>query len=257
MVTGGTGGVGRAIVTALAMEGVNQVITTLTSQSAEVNQEELQWADELARATRTTVNLIPVDLTLPYADYEVHHKAMERLGHVDILINNAGMQNVSALADVDIESFHALLWVNLISPLLLMRKFYPDMVARRWGRIINIASVHGLVGSAEKVPYVATKHGLVGATRALGVEIAGSGVTVNAVCPGFVETPMVEHTLQVLIDKGMSREQAVVALLKDKQPSGTFVPAAHIGELCMFLCSDAASAVTGAAWPMDGGWTAV
>jgi 3-hydroxybutyrate dehydrogenase len=185
-------------------------------------------------------------------------RAAEReFGGVDILVNNAGIQHVAAVEDFPVEKWDAILAINLSSAFHTMRLAIPAMRQKNWGRIVNIASTHGLVASAQKSAYVAAKHGLVGLTKAAALETATTGVTVNAICPGWVLTPLVQKQIDDRARaQGIPVEQAAAALLGDKQPSLQFTTPDQLGALTVFLCSDAAINVRGAAWNMDGGWVA-
>jgi 3-hydroxybutyrate dehydrogenase len=185
-------------------------------------------------------------------------RAAEReFGGVDILVNNAGIQHVAAVEDFPVEKWDAILAINLSSAFHTMRLALPTMRQKNWGRIVNIASTHGLVASAQKSAYVAAKHGLVGLTKAAALETATTGVTVNAICPGWVLTPLVQKQIDDRARaQGIPVEQAAAALLGDKQPSLQFTTPDQLGALTVFLCSDAAVNVRGAAWNMDGGWVA-
>ncbi len=183
--------------------------------------------------------------------------AAERFGRVDILVNNAGIQHVATVEDFPVEKWDAILAINLSSAFHTMRLALPAMRQKNWGRIVNIASTHGLVASAQKSAYVAAKHGLVGLTKAAALETATTGVTVNAICPGWVLTPLVQKQIDDRARaQGIPVEQAAAALLGDKQPSLQFTTPDQLGALAVFLCSDAAINVRGAAWNMDGGWVA-
>jgi 3-hydroxybutyrate dehydrogenase len=181
----------------------------------------------------------------------------ERFGGVDILVNNAGIQHVANVEDFPVEKWDAIIAINLSSAFHTTRLALPSMKTKNWGRIINIASVHGLVGSAQKSAYVAAKHGIIGFTKVTALETAHSGVTCNAICPGWVLTPLVQKQVDArAAQESVSNEVAKKNLLLEKQPSGEFVTPEQLGELAIFLSSDAASQVRGVAWNMDGGWVA-
>ncbi len=176
---------------------------------------------------------------------------------VDILINNAGIQYVASVEDFPVERWDAIIAINLSSAFHTSRLALPHMKQKNWGRIINIASVHGLVGSAQKSAYVAAKHGIVGLTKVTALENATSGVTCNAICPGWVLTPLVQKQVDAKAQElKLSNEQATKLLLGEKEPSMAFTTPQELGELAVFLCSDAGNNVRGVAWNMDGGWTA-
>jgi 3-hydroxybutyrate dehydrogenase len=181
----------------------------------------------------------------------------KRFGALDILVNNAGIQHVANVEDFPAERWDAVIAINLSSAFHTSRFALPGMKQRNWGRIINIASVHGLVGSMQKAAYVAAKHGIIGLTKVVALETARTGVTCNAICPGWVLTPLVQKQVDARAEReGVSNEVAKLALVSEKQPSGEFVAPEQLAALAVFLCGDAASEVRGAAWNMDGGWTA-
>jgi 3-hydroxybutyrate dehydrogenase len=183
--------------------------------------------------------------------------AADAAGGVDILVNNAGIQHVANVEDFPVERWDAIIAINLSSAFHTSRLAIPAMRARNWGRIVNIASAHGLVASAAKSAYVAAKHGIVGLTKASALELATTGVTVNAICPGWVLTPLVQKQIDARAARdGLSGDEARVALLGEKQPSLQFTTPEQLGELAVFLCSEAAANVRGVAWAVDGGWTA-
>ena len=179
------------------------------------------------------------------------------LGRLDILVNNAGIQHVAPIADFPAERWDAIIAINLSSAFHAIHAAIPGMKARRWGRIVNIASAHGLVGSAEKSAYVAAKHGIVGLTKVAALELANDGITCNAICPGWVLTPLVQTQLDTRAEReGRSVEDVTRAFLTDKQALAAFSTPQSIGALSVFLCSDAAATMTGSPISIDGGWTA-
>ena len=183
--------------------------------------------------------------------------AQDRFGGVDVLVNNAGIQHVANVEDFPPEKWDAIIAINLSSAFHTSRLAIPGMRAKNWGRIINIASAHGLVASAGKSAYVAAKHGIVGLTKASALELATTGVTVNAICPGWVLTPLVQKQIDDRAAKGgISVEQAKKDLLGEKQPSLQFTTPEQLGELAVFLCGPGGDNVRGVAWAVDGGWTA-
>jgi 3-hydroxybutyrate dehydrogenase len=183
--------------------------------------------------------------------------AGEKFGGVDILVNNAGIQYVANVEDFPVEKWDAIIAINLSSAFHTTRLALPSMKQKNWGRIINLASAHGLVASAQKSAYVAAKHGLVGLTKSTALETAQTGVTCNAICPGWVLTPLVQKQVDDRAAReGISNEQAKKNLLLEKQPSGEFVTPDELGALAVFFCSPAANQVRGVAWNMDGGWVA-
>ncbi|MEY2801510.1 MAG: 3-hydroxybutyrate dehydrogenase [Ramlibacter sp.] len=248
LVTGSTSGIGLGIAQALARQGANLMLNGFG---------DAQGALDRIRALGVKAAHHGADMSRP-AEIEDMMRAAEReFGAVDILVNNAGIQHVAAVEDFPVEKWDAILAINLSSAFHTMRLAIPGMRRRNWGRILNIASTHGLVASAQKSAYVAAKHGLVGLTKAAALETATTGVTVNAICPGWVLTPLVQKQIDDRAKaQGIPGDQAAAALLGDKQPSLQFTTPEQLGELAVFLCSEAAINVRGVAWNMDGGWVA-
>ena len=247
LVTGSTSGIGLGIAKVLAQAGAQLVLNG--------------FGDSLsARAEVAALGKIP-----GYHDADLRDvgqiEAMMRyteseFGGVDIVINNAGIQHVAPVEQFAVEKWNDILAINLSSVFHTSRLALPGMRERNWGRIINIASVHGLVASKEKSAYVAAKHGVVGLTKTTALETAQSGVTCNALCPGWVLPPLVQQQIDKRIADGAAPESARDALLAEKQPSREFVTPEQLGELTLFLCSEGAAQVRGGAWNMDGGWVA-
>jgi len=184
-------------------------------------------------------------------------QARETFGRVDVLVNNAGIQHVEAIDTFPAEKWDAILAINLSSAFHAIRAVVPEMRKRKWGRIINVASAHALVASPFKSAYVAAKHGLLGLTRAVALETAQEGITVNAICPGYVLTPLVERQIpETARARGLSEEEVVRDIILHAQPTRRFVTTQEVGGLARFLCSDHAASITGAALPIEGGWTA-
>ena len=185
------------------------------------------------------------------------HEAKKHFGTIDILINNAGVQHVAPIEQYPIEQWEQIIAVNLSASFHTTRVVLPMMREHGWGRIINIASVHGLVGSIHKAAYVAAKHGLVGLTKVVALEVADQNITCNAICPGFVLTPLIQQQLLARTEESnIDLDAAKRELLREKQPSGQFVAIEQIAALALFLCSEGAASINGTALPMDGGWTA-
>ena len=252
LVTGSTSGIGLGIARTLAAEGANVVLNGF-GDAAEIDKLQQDLATEFA----VRVAYHNADMSKPAEIESMIAFAGDKFGGVDVLVNNAGIQHVANLEDFPVEKWDAIIAINLTSAFHTSRLVLPRMRANNWGRIINLASVHGLVASAGKSAYVAAKHGLIGLTKAGALETAGTGVTVNAICPGFVLTPLVQKQVDARAAKdGISNDEAKKALLADKQPSGEFVTPEELGALAVFLCSDAAKQVRGVAWNMDGGWVA-
>jgi len=252
LVTGSTSGIGLGIARALAQQGAHIVLNGF-GDADEI--KSLQTALEKDCGIKTIYNA--ADMSRPAEIAAMMQVASEKFGAVDILVNNAGIQYVANIEDFPIEKWDAIIAINLSSAFHTTRLALPAMKEKNWGRIINIASAHGLVGSAQKSAYVAAKHGIVGFTKVTALETAQTGVTCNAICPGWVLTPLVQKQVDVRAsNEGVSNDEAKKGLLAEKQPSGEFVTPEQLGALAVFLCSEGASQVRGAAWSMDGGWTA-
>ncbi len=252
LVTGSTSGIGLGIARALAAQGADIVFNGFGDAQAIA-----ALLDDTARQFGIRTVHHNADMSKPAEIEAMMAFATEQFGGVDILVNNAGIQHVANVDEFPVEKWDAIIAINLTSAFHTSRLALPAMKAKNWGRIINLASAHGLVGSAGKSAYVAAKHGLVGLTKVTALETARTGVTVNAICPGFVLTPLVQKQVDDRAAKeGLTNEEAKHALLADKQPSGDFVTPEQLGGLAVFLCSDAATEVRGAAWNVDGGWVA-
>jgi 3-hydroxybutyrate dehydrogenase len=251
LVTGSTSGIGLGIARALAADGANVVLNGFgDAQLIAGIERELQ-----ERGAQTLYH--GADMSKPGQIEDLIRAAEARFGRIDVLVNNAGIQHVANVEDFPVERWDAVIAINLSSAFHTIRLALPKMKAANWGRIINIASVHGLVASAQKSAYVAAKHGIVGLTKVVALETAQTGITCNAICPGWVLTPLVQKQIddRAARDK-LAPDQAKRALLGEKQPSLEFVTPEQLGALAVFLCSDAASQVRGAAWNVDGGWYA-
>lgn len=252
LVTGSTSGIGLGIAKALARQGANIVLNGF----GDVDGPRAQVL-QAGAAAQARVAYHGADMARPADIEDLLRYGAAQFGRVDILVNNAGIQHVAKVQDFAPERWDAVLAINLTSAFHTSRLALPAMLAANWGRIINIASVHGLVASAQKSAYVAAKHGLVGLTRVIALETATSGVTCNAICPGWVLTPLVQKQLDArAAEQGLSMDEAKRLLLAEKQPSLQFTTPEDLGELAVFLCSPAAANVRGAAWNMDGGWAA-
>jgi 3-hydroxybutyrate dehydrogenase len=252
IVTGSTSGIGMGIAEALAGAGANVMLNGFGS----ADDIERQRAG-LASAHGVKALYHGADMSKPAEIATMAAEAAAAFGAVDIVVNNAGIQHVAPLEDFPTEKWDAIVAINLSSAFHLMRATFAAMKARKWGRIINIASAHGLVASPFKSAYVAAKHGVVGLTKAVALEGAEHGVTCNAICPGYVRTPLVERQIpDTAKARGISEEAVVRDVLLAAQATKQFVTTDQIGALAVFLCSDAASQITGASLPVDGGWTA-
>jgi 3-hydroxybutyrate dehydrogenase len=252
VVTGSTSGIGLGIARRLAESGCHVLLNGL-GDHAEINRVKT----ELAESTGRTVLYHSADMTKPGEISELVEFAIAELGAVDILVNNAGIQHTAVVEEFPVEKWDAILAINLSSAFHSMRAALPHMKRKGFGRIVNIASVHGLVASAQKAAYVAAKHGLIGLTKVAALENAETGITVNAICPGWVRTPLVEKQITDLAQrKGVSQEIAAEELLSAKQPSKRFVEVDELGDTVVFLAGKAASNITGTSITVDGGWTA-
>ncbi len=252
LVTGSTSGIGLGIAKALAAQGAHVVLNGFGDVEA-ARLETLR----AGKPHRGRVMHHGANLACPSEIEAMHRAACEAFGGVDILVNNAGIQHVAPVEQFPTERWDAVLAVNLTASFHTTRLVLPAMRQKNWGRIVNVASVHGLVASAEKSAYVAAKHGLVGFTKVVALETARTDVTCNAICPGWVRTPLVEKQIEARSAKsGLSMDAAQDALVSEKQPSGAFVSIEELAGLAVFLCSDAARQVRGVAWTMDGAWTA-
>ena len=248
LVTGSTSGIGLAIAEALAQQGAHIVLNGFgDAETPKARIEALGVRAEYHGA----------DMSKPDQIEDMMKFAASRLGRVDILVNNAGIQHVAKVEDFPPERWDAIIAINLSSAFHTTRLAVPAMREANWGRIVNVASAHGLVASAQKSAYVAAKHGIVGFTKSVALETATTGITSNAICPGWVLTPLVQKQIDDRAARdGISATQAQNDLLGEKQPSLQFTTVEQLGALAVFLCSPAADQVRGVAWQMDGGWTA-
>ena len=252
IVTGSTSGIGLGIARALAARGADIVLNGL-GPAAEIEQTRTA----LRREHGVEVLYSPADLSRAEAVGVMVELAVERFGKVDILVNNAGIQHVAPIESFPPEKWDAIIAINLSAAFHATRAVFAGMKERGWGRIVNVASAHGLVASPFKSAYVAAKHGIVGLTKTIALEGAEAGVTCNAICPGYVWTPLVEKQIddQARVH-GISREQVIRDVLLAQQPNKRFATVEEIGALVGFLCGPEAQSITGSALPVDGGWTA-
>jgi len=252
LVTGSTSGIGLGIALSLARQGANVVLNGFGDAEAPKAEVAALGKDHGIRVGYHGADMSKVTEIEALMAY-----ALAEFGGVDILVNNAGIQHVAPVEDFPVERWDAIIAINLSSAFHTTRLAVPGMLAKGWGRIINVASAHGLVASAQKSAYVAAKHGLVGFTKSVALETATSGVTVNAICPGWVLTPLVQKQVDArAAAEGVSVDEAKRRMLAEKQPSLQFTTPDELGELSVFLCSAAANNVRGQAWAIDGGWTA-
>jgi 3-hydroxybutyrate dehydrogenase len=252
LVTGSTSGIGLAIARALAAGGANIVLNGL-GEAGEIEKLRSGLAAEFG----VTVIYAPANMLKPDEIAAMVKDAERDLGSLDILVNNAGIQHVSPIEDFPAEKWDAIIAINLTAAFHAIRAAVPGMKARRWGRIISTASAHSTTASPFKSAYVSAKHGLLGLTKTVALELATFGVTANAISPGYVWTPLVEHQIpDTMKARGLTREQVINDVLLDAQPTKQFVKPEDIGAVAVFLCSDAAAQITGTNIQVDGGWTA-
>lgn len=252
LVTGSTSGIGLAIARALAKDGANLTINGFGDKDV-IERER----SGIEREFGVKVRYSPADMAEPAEIAAMIADAEKAFGSLDVLVNNAGIQHVANVEDFPIDRWDAIIAINLSSSFHSIRAVLPGMKQRKWGRIINIASAHGLVASGQKAAYVAAKHGLVGLTKVVAIETANDGITCNAICPGWVLTPLVQKQVDARAKaQGLSGEQAKVGLLSEKQPMHEFTKPENIGALAVFLASEAAVSITGSAYSIDGGWVA-
>lgn len=256
LVTGSTSGIGLGIACALAREGANLVLNGF-GEVESARAQVLAAGNSAAATGEIEVDYHGADMSRAGDIEAMMQFAAQRFGRVDIVVNNAGIQHVAAIEDFAPERWDAVLAINLSSAFHTTRLALPAMRAAGWGRIINLASVHGLVASVHKAAYVAAKHGLVGLTKVTALETATTGITCNAICPGWVLTPLVQKQVDAkAAAAGLSNEEAKRQLLAEKEPSLQFTTPEELGALAVFFCSPAANNVRGVAWNMDGGWAA-
>lgn len=252
LVTGSTSGIGLGIAQALARQGANIVLNGF-GNAADI--EKLRA--DLAETHAVTVRYDGADLSRQEPIEAMMAKAIAEFGAVDILVNNAGIQHVAPIDEFPVDKWNAIINLNLNASFHTVRLALPAMKARRWGRIINIASAHALVASPYKSAYVAAKHGIAGLTKTVALEVAQQGITMNAICPGYVWTPLVEKQIpDTAKARGLTHEQVINDVLLAAQSTKKFVQVDEVAALSVFLASEAAASITGAVIPIDGGWTA-
>ena len=252
LITGSTSGIGLGIARALAGAGSAIVLNGFGKP------EEIEAVrDGVAWDFGVHVAYSGVDMSNPASIAEMIEMTLDEFGRIDILVNNAGIQHVAPLQEFPPAKWDAILAINLSSAFHTTRLSLPSMIANKWGRIINIASAHGLVGSAYKSAYVAAKHGMLGLTKVTALEVAEQGITCNAICPGYVYTPLVEAQIEGQAKAhGIPREQVIREVLLAQQPNKRFATVEELGAFAVFLASDAAASITGTSIAVDGGWTA-
>jgi 3-hydroxybutyrate dehydrogenase len=252
IITGSTSGIGLGIARALAASGANVLLNGFG------DRQEIDWVcADITAESGVAAHYDGADMSKPEAIEGLASHAAALFGSVDIIVNNAGIQHVGPIETFPTGKWDAILAINLSAAFHLTRAVFAGMKARKWGRIINVASAHGLVASPFKSAYVAAKHGVVGLTKVIALEGAESGVTCNAICPGYVWTPLVEKQIDDQAKAhGITHDEVVRDVLLAQQPNKRFATVEELGALALFLCTDAAASITGAALPVDGGWTA-
>jgi 3-hydroxybutyrate dehydrogenase len=249
LVTGSTSGIGLGIAVALAQQGARLMLNGFGDVEAALAAVRAAGGGEVAYHG--------ADMRKPAEIEDLVHQCSQQFGGPDIVVNNAGIQHVALVEDFPVERWDAIIAINLSSAFHTMKAVVPGMRERGWGRIVNIASVHGLVASVNKAAYLAAKHGLVGLSKGVALETATQGITVNCICPGWTDTVLIQPQIEArAAAHGGDRAAGVRDLLREKQPNLTLLPPERIGDVAVFLCSDAAAGITGVALPVDGGWTA-
>jgi 3-hydroxybutyrate dehydrogenase len=252
IVTGSTSGIGLGIAQAFAEAGMHVMLNGFGDKT---EIQKIRADIEEAYGIKTAYSA--ADMSKPGDIVRMVDDARKAFGKVDVLVNNAGIQHVEAIETFPVAKWDAIIAIDLSSAFHAIRAVVPEMKARKWGRIINIASAHGLVASPFKSAYVAAKHGILGLTKTVALETAEHGITANAICPGYVLTPLVQKQIpETAKARGITEEQVIKDVLLHAQPTRQFVTTEQIGALSVFLCSDAAASMTGTALPIEGGWTA-
>lgn len=252
LITGSTSGIGLAIARSFAAAGCNVMLNGFGNAD---DIEKLRAG--LEKEFRISARYSHADMSKPAEIAAMIAATEKQFGTLDVLVNNAGIQHVASVEDFPAEKWDAIIAVNLSSSFHTIRAALPGMKKRKWGRIINIASAHGLVASGQKAAYVAAKHGLIGLTKVVAIETANAGITCNAICPGWVLTPLVQAQIEARArERGTTAEAEKLALVAEKQPMHQFTSPENVGALAVFLASEAASTITGSAYSIDGGWTA-
>ena len=252
VITGSTSGIGLATAELLAAKGCNIVINSFTD-----SEDDHRIASDLAKKQGVDAIYVKADMSKPEEARSLIEQAASKLGSVDILVNNAGIQYVAPIEEFPTDKWNAILAINLSAAFHTSAAAVPGMRDNGWGRIVKIASAHGLRASPHKAAYVAAKHGIVGLTKVVAVELAGKGVTCNAVCPGFVHTPLVEKQIEDRMkETGFDRDKTIRDVILEKQPSKQFATVEQIAASVAFLASDDAAQITGTTLSIDGGWTA-
>jgi 3-hydroxybutyrate dehydrogenase len=251
LITGSTSGIGRGIAEAFAAQGAHIVLNGFGRAG------EIEVLRAALASRGVTARYDGADMTRPAEIEAMIRKAVSEFGAIDILVNNAGIQHVAPIDEFPADQWDAIIAINLTASFHTIRHALPAMKRRQWGRIINIASAHALVASPFKSAYVAAKHGIAGLTKTVALEVAEQGITANAICPGYVRTPLVEKQIpDTARARGLTEEQVVKDVLLAAQSTKAFVTVDQVASLASYLASDAAASITGAILPVDGGWTA-
>ena len=252
IVTGSTSGIGQGMARALAKAGANVMLNGL-GDAAQIEKDRAAMEKE----TGAKIAYNGADMTKPDQIAKLIEETKSKFGSVDIIVNNAGVQHVAPIDEFPPEKWDLIIAINLTSAFHMTRFALPHMKAAGWGRIINLASAHALVASPFKSAYVAAKHGLAGMTKAVALEVAEKNITVNAICPGYVKTPLVEGQIaDTAKARGMTEQQVINDVILGAQPTKKFTTVEQIGDMAVFLCSDAAENITGTMLQIDGGWVA-
>ncbi|MEP6607179.1 MAG: 3-hydroxybutyrate dehydrogenase [Burkholderiaceae bacterium] len=252
LITGSTSGIGLGIAEAFGAEGANLIINGFGDA-----KEIEQLRQRLAEQSGVTVLYDAADMSKPAQIEAMVRRGVDQFGAVDILVNNAGIQHVAPIDEFPLEKWDAIIAINLSSNFHAIRAALPAMKRRGWGRVINVASAHALVASPYKSAYVAAKHGVAGLTKTLALEVAEQGITANAICPGYVLTPLVQKQIpDTAKARGISEEEVIKNVLLAAQPTRKFVTVEQVAALAVYLASEAATSITGAMLPIEGGWTA-
>ena len=252
LVTGSTSGIGRTIADTLARAGMNVVLNGFGDPAAIERQRA-----SIEREHGVTARYEPADMARPAEIEAMMRRALDAFGAIDVLVNNAGIQHVAAVDEFQVDRWDAIIAVNLSSAFHTTRLALPGMKAKGWGRIVNIGSIHATIASPFKSAYTAAKHGLAGLTKTVALEVAQHGITVNAICPGYVRTPLVDAQIpDQARTRGISEDAVIRDVILANQPTRRFVGLDEVGALAAFLASDAARSITGATIAIDGGWTA-
>lgn len=252
LITGSTSGIGLAIAQHMAQNGANVVINGLG------DAQEIEAArSHIEEKFKVSCTYSPANMAQPAEIRDMVHNAIQHFGKLDILVNNAGIQHVCPIDEFPDDKFDAIIAINLVSSFHTIKATLQSMKANQWGRIINVASAHALVASPFKSAYVAAKHGIAGLTKTVALEVAEQGITVNAICPGYVWTPLVEKQIpDTMKARNMTADEVKQKVLLTAQPTKRFVEMSEVAAFASFLASDAAASITGAVLPIDGGWTA-